>query len=65
VALRAMLLSPGRAWLYAGAGVVEGSDPEAELRETDLKLEPARSALLEAPDLEPADWDDAQVPQPA
>ncbi|HUP25791.1 MAG TPA: isochorismate synthase [Thermoanaerobaculia bacterium] len=63
VALRAMLVTPSRAFLYAGAGVVEGSDPEAELRETDLKLEPARSALQETPDLEPAGWD-ARVAQP-
>jgi isochorismate synthase EntC len=64
VALRAMLVTPERAYLYAGAGVVEGSDPDAELRETDLKLEPARSALLESPALTPADLD-AQVSLPA
>jgi isochorismate synthase len=65
VALRAMLMTPSRAHLYAGAGVVEGSDPECELRETDLKLETARSALQEPLDLEPADWDaEARVPQP-
>jgi isochorismate synthase len=63
VALRAMLVTPSRAFLYAGAGVVEGSDPEAELRETDLKLEPARSALQQTPDLEPAGWD-ARLAQP-
>jgi menaquinone-specific isochorismate synthase len=63
VALRALLLAPSRAYLYAGAGVVEGSDPDAELRETDLKLEPARSALFGTPEREPADAD-APVPLP-
>lgn len=30
---------------YAGAGIVEGSTPESELLETDLKFEPIRHAL--------------------
>lgn len=36
----------GTHWrLYAGAGIVEGSDPEAEWAETGLKLEPVLRAL--------------------
>lgn len=34
-----------RARLYAGAGIVETSDPRAELAETELKLAPMRTAL--------------------
>lgn len=45
VALRSAWLRGGEARLYAGAGIVAGSDPEAELRETRLKLEPALRAL--------------------
>ncbi|TVP72630.1 MAG: isochorismate synthase, partial [Gemmatimonadales bacterium] len=37
----------GRQWrLFAGAGIVEGSDPDAEWEETALKFEPAMKALL-------------------
>jgi menaquinone-specific isochorismate synthase len=36
----------GRSWrLFAGAGIVPGSDPEAEWDETTLKFEPALAAL--------------------
>ena len=42
VALRSALITNNTATLYAGAGVVEGSDPDRELLETDIKL----SALL-------------------
>ncbi len=45
VALRSALLRRGAAWLYAGAGIVAGSEPEAELEETDLKLRTVRDAL--------------------
>lgn len=38
VALRSALLARGRAWLFAGSGVVRGSMPEAELAETEAKL---------------------------
>jgi isochorismate synthase EntC len=44
VVLRCGLLQGGEATLFAGAGVVEESDPEAELAETELKL----SGFLEA-----------------
>lgn len=45
VALRSALLRPGAAWLYAGAGIVAGSEPETELAETDLKLRTVGDAL--------------------
>jgi len=36
----------GRRWrLYAGAGIVEGSDPHSEWEETALKFEPAHRAI--------------------
>lgn len=38
VALRSMLLHRSDAWLYAGAGIVAGSDPDAEYEETQAKL---------------------------
>jgi isochorismate synthase len=38
VALRSALLRDREAHLYAGAGVVAGSDPAAELAETEIKL---------------------------
>ena len=45
VALRSALLKDGEAILYAGAGIVEGSDPQRELAETELKLHPLLEAL--------------------
>lgn len=49
VALRSMLLEGGKVHLFAGAGIVEGSDPDAELLETTWKLASARAVLdLEA-----------------
>lgn len=47
VALRCALLRGGTARLFAGAGVVAGSQPEAELRETRLKLAAMLDALVE------------------
>ncbi|MGH9276862.1 MAG: chorismate-binding protein, partial [Acidimicrobiales bacterium] len=35
-----------RAMLWAGAGIVAGSDPEAEWTETQAKLEPMLRALV-------------------
>ncbi|MFQ5665621.1 MAG: isochorismate synthase MenF [Candidatus Binatia bacterium] len=46
VAIRSALLHGSRASVYAGAGIVAGSDPDAELEETRLKLQPLLSALL-------------------
>ncbi len=45
VAIRSALLANQEAWLYAGAGVVEGSDPAAELAETRVKQAPMLAAL--------------------
>ncbi|WP_026912255.1 isochorismate synthase [Patulibacter minatonensis] len=39
VALRSALLEPELARCFAGVGVVEGSDPAAELAETEIKLQ--------------------------
>jgi isochorismate synthase EntC len=47
VALRSALVRGADALLYAGAGIVAGSDPDAEIAETRLKLQPMLSALLE------------------
>ncbi len=44
-ALRAAVGGAKRWRLFAGAGIVEGSDPEAEWEETGLKFEPALRAL--------------------
>lgn len=45
IALRCAELSGARARLFAGAGIVEGSLPEAELEETRIKLEAMMGAL--------------------
>jgi menaquinone-specific isochorismate synthase len=45
VALRGAELDGCRARLWAGAGIVAGSDPAAEWAETEAKLEPVLSAL--------------------
>lgn len=45
LALRCALLSGTRAEIFAGAGVVAGSDPASELEETRLKLKAMLSAL--------------------
>ncbi len=47
VALRTALLRGDDAILHAGAGIVAGSTPEAELAETRLKLRANLTALLE------------------
>ncbi|MGH9280535.1 MAG: isochorismate synthase [Acidimicrobiales bacterium] len=46
VALRCAQLDGRRAVLSAGAGIVAGSDPEAEWTETQAKLEPMLRALV-------------------
>lgn len=38
VGIRSALIEGESARLYAGAGIVEGSDPEKEMRETEMKL---------------------------
>jgi menaquinone-specific isochorismate synthase len=45
VAIRSGLLCGGRAYLYAGAGIVRGSDPDAEFAETRLKQRAVLDAL--------------------
>jgi salicylate biosynthesis isochorismate synthase/menaquinone-specific isochorismate synthase len=47
VALRSGLLRDREARLYAGVGVVAGSDPAAELAETEVKLEALLPLLIE------------------
>jgi len=47
VALRSALVRQRHAVLFAGAGIVAGSDPAAELAETRLKLQPLLAALME------------------
>jgi len=47
VALRSALLRDREARLYAGVGIVAGSDPAAELAETEIKLEALLPLLAE------------------
>lgn len=49
-ALRCAVLTRGRWRLYAGAGIVSGSDPELEWEETRIKFEPMLRALEGSPD---------------
>jgi menaquinone-specific isochorismate synthase len=46
IALRGAQLDGARARLLAGAGIVEGSDPDAEWSETQAKFEPMLRALV-------------------
>jgi len=48
IALRCAQLSRHRARLFAGCGIVAGSDPAAELAETESKFRPMRTALEQA-----------------
>jgi menaquinone-specific isochorismate synthase len=45
IALRCAQLDGDRARLFAGCGIVAGSDPAAEVAETQVKFRPMRSAL--------------------
>ena len=45
VAIRSALLCRDEATLFAGGGIVRGSDARAELRETGWKLAPMLAAL--------------------
>jgi isochorismate synthase EntC len=47
VALRSALLGLETARLFAGAGIVSGAEPRAELRETQLKLRAMLDALVD------------------
>jgi menaquinone-specific isochorismate synthase len=46
IALRSGLLEGSSVRLFAGCGIVSGSDPEAELAEAQAKFVPVRDALL-------------------
>ena len=52
IGLRCAQLNGNQARLFAGAGIVAGSDPAAELAETVSKLRPMRSALEDSSALE-------------
>ena len=45
VAIRSAVVQRERAWLYAGCGIVAGSDPQKEWDETALKFKPMLRAL--------------------
>ena len=45
VAIRSAITQERRVWLYAGAGIVNDSDPQKEWEETDLKFRPMLNAL--------------------
>jgi isochorismate synthase len=47
VAIRSALVVENRAWVFAGAGIVNGSEPDAEFRETQLKQKTILAALSE------------------
>jgi isochorismate synthase len=49
VALRSGLLEKDHGWLYAGAGIVQGSDASSELNETRWKLQALLGALGVSP----------------
>lgn len=46
VAIRSALLRNDEAWAFGGAGIVQGSVPEAEWRETELKLQTVSDHLV-------------------
>ena len=47
VGIRSALIHGSDAWLYAGCGIVQGSDPRSEYEESCLKLRPMLAALGE------------------
>jgi len=68
VAIRSGVVAGNRAHLWAGAGIVAGSDPERELAETELKLRAMLGALglgAEADELDRDGADDAGRPEAA
>lgn len=46
VSIRSALIEGDTARLYAGAGIVEGSDPDKEMRETEMKLHALLDVLV-------------------
>ena len=49
VGIRSALIEGKSARLYAGAGIVEGSDPDKEMRETEIKLRALLDVLAQSP----------------
>lgn len=49
IALRCLLIEDTRLTLYAGGGLVTGSEPISEFEETELKLQPVLRALGQRP----------------
>ena len=47
VGIRSALVRGSEAWLYAGCGIVEGSEPQREYEESRLKMRPMLAALTE------------------
>ena len=47
VGIRSALVNGSDAWLYAGCGIVKGSEPRSEYEESCLKLRPMLAALSE------------------
>jgi menaquinone-specific isochorismate synthase len=45
IALRSAAVQADRVRLFAGCGIVAGSDPEAEMAESQAKFVPVRDAL--------------------
>lgn len=43
VAIRSALLKQNQLFIYAGCGIVEGSDPQSEFNETEIKMKPILS----------------------
>jgi isochorismate synthase len=53
VAIRSALVDENRAWVFAGAGIVDGSEPGAEFLETQLKQKTVLAALAPADQAHP------------
>jgi len=43
VAIRSALLNDNKLYIYAGCGIVKGSDPISEFEETEIKMKPILS----------------------
>jgi menaquinone-specific isochorismate synthase len=46
VGIRSALIDGQTARLYAGAGIIEGSDPDKEMHETEIKLHALLDVLM-------------------
>ncbi len=60
VAIRSGVFDGENAWIYAGCGVVEGSDPRSEFDEIDLKMKTILSAFV-APHDDIASYEAADI----